>query len=69
VELFVSANSVEMMGSSTLGWDKVHRGTITSHSIPGDHLAMVTEPHVRLVVELLGRSLRGSRVSGIARSA
>ncbi|HEY6537984.1 MAG TPA: amino acid adenylation domain-containing protein [Candidatus Dormibacteraeota bacterium] len=69
LELFVSANSVEMMGSETLGWEKIHQRPLTSHVIPGDHLAMVTEPQVRLVVDLLTSSLGGLQIAGAAPSA
>ncbi|MGC2192719.1 MAG: amino acid adenylation domain-containing protein [Candidatus Dormiibacterota bacterium] len=63
MELFVSADSVETMSGRSLGWDRVHNGPIRTHSIPGDHLAMVKEPTVRLVVDILRDSLRATQAA------
>jgi amino acid adenylation domain-containing protein len=58
IDLFTSADNVDATGSPTLGWESVHQGPITLHAIPGKHLAMMTEPNVRLVAEALSRSLQ-----------
>ena len=60
--VFGTADMVDMTGSPSLGWETVHRGPITVHPIPGDHLSMLTEPHVRLVADILTGSLREAQV-------
>jgi amino acid adenylation domain-containing protein len=58
LDLFTSADVVDVTGSPTLGWEKAHRGRITVHAISGKHLSVVTEPNVRVVAEILSASLR-----------
>jgi amino acid adenylation domain-containing protein len=60
MDLFTSADRVNSTGSSTLGWEKVHLGQIRLHAIPGKHLAMLTEPNVRLAAEILSGGVRGA---------
>jgi amino acid adenylation domain-containing protein len=44
--VFTTEYSVARFGSDTLGWDRVHKGSIEAVSIPGDHNSMWIEPHV-----------------------
>jgi thioesterase domain-containing protein len=37
----------------TIGWNKVISGPIETYLVPGDHLEMIREPHVRLLAEHL----------------
>jgi thioesterase domain-containing protein len=60
MELFASADSADAVGGPTLGWEKVHRGPITVHMIPGKHSSMLIEPTVRIVAEILTDSLRST---------
>jgi amino acid adenylation domain-containing protein len=66
LDLFVSVGSAEKTDSASLGWVNVHRGPIALHAIPGEHLDVITEPHVRLVVEIVRTSLRRTMSSGAA---
>jgi amino acid adenylation domain-containing protein len=66
MDLFTSADNVDVTGTATLGWDSVHRGPLTLHTIPGKHLAMLTEPNVRVVAEILSASLRRALAVGEA---
>jgi amino acid adenylation domain-containing protein len=57
LDLFASADSARKTGNSSLGWDAVHKGQMTVHSVPGTHLALVTQPHVELVAGIIRESL------------
>jgi amino acid adenylation domain-containing protein len=57
MHLFVSAESARRVSSRSLGWEEVHRGPLMLHPMPGDHLELVMEPHVRLVAEIISSSL------------
>jgi amino acid adenylation domain-containing protein len=69
MELFVSADVVDMSGEPSLGWERVHRGTITVHPIPGTHLSMLTDPHVKMVASIVSESLRRAQVAQVAHPA
>jgi amino acid adenylation domain-containing protein len=58
MDLYVSREMAIRTGRASLGWTELHGGSITVRSIPGDHLAMMTEPHVRIVAESLAAALR-----------
>jgi thioesterase domain-containing protein/acyl carrier protein len=36
-----------------MGWDKVSSKPVETYSVPGDHITMVTEPHVRVLAQKL----------------
>jgi len=61
MQLFASADSIRATGSPTLGWEQVHRGPITQHVLAGDHMAMMTEPYVRVAAQLARESLLRAR--------
>lgn len=48
-----------------LEWEALATGGLEIHEVPGDHLSMVLEPHVRTLAEKLARCLdkAGARVS------
>ncbi len=41
----------------TLGWDEHADGPVEVHDVPGDHITMLVEPHVRVLAERLGECL------------
>ncbi|HEX2189089.1 MAG TPA: hypothetical protein VHG51_09350, partial [Longimicrobiaceae bacterium] len=43
----------------TLGWERVVRGGIELRSSPGDHFAMVREPHAGALAREVQRALDG----------
>ena len=45
-------------GSDSLGWEEVHRGALRIHQAPGDHLTMVTAPHVDVLAAMVAQSVR-----------
>jgi amino acid adenylation domain-containing protein len=67
MELFVSKEMAESTGSPSLGWESFHQGPMTVHSVPGEHLSMVTEPHVRAVAENLASALRLAQLPQLSR--
>jgi thioesterase domain-containing protein len=58
VTLFLTEEGVAHTGSRSLGWEQVHKGPLQVHSVPGEHVSMVIEPHVSVVAEMLTLSLR-----------
>jgi len=64
VDLYVSDEMVRTTGSRSLGWEKLHRGALAVHAIPGEHLSMVKEPHVRVLAKSLATSLRSAQLLG-----
>jgi thioesterase domain-containing protein len=36
-----------------MGWDQVSSEPVETYSVPGDHITMMTEPHVRVLAEKL----------------
>ena len=58
MDLFVTAERATGSGSDSLGWAELHQGALRVHRFEGDHRAMVTEPQVTLVAEMVSRSLR-----------
>jgi amino acid adenylation domain-containing protein len=67
VDLYVSDEMAKTTGSRSLGWDKLHRGALAVHAIPGEHLSMVKEPHVRVLAKSLATSLRSAQLLGTDR--
>jgi thioesterase domain-containing protein len=41
----------------TLGWDALVTGGLAIHDVPGNHMNMIEEPHVRALAEQLGHCL------------
>ncbi len=58
MDLFRTKAAVDLSGSGSLGWEDVHHGALRTHTVPGEHLTMVTEPHVSTLAEMVSSSLR-----------
>jgi thioesterase domain-containing protein len=50
---------------STLGWRSLSTVPVTVHSVPGNHLTMLTIPHIGKVAEVLRTCLTGDSGSGV----
>ena len=61
MELFVTADGTTYSGSRSLGWDRLHRGPLRIHEVPGRHNSMLIEPHVHVVAERLAQSFQQAR--------
>ncbi|MBH8560937.1 amino acid adenylation domain-containing protein [Nostoc sp. CENA67] len=46
----------EMAEDSAWGWDKVSAQPVDIHFVPGDHITMMTKPHVQVLAELLTKA-------------
>jgi amino acid adenylation domain-containing protein len=58
MDLFVTADRAAGAGSDSLGWTELHGGVLRVHRVEGDHRAIVTEPQVAVVADMVGHSLR-----------
>jgi thioesterase domain-containing protein len=48
----------------TLGWKELVSGEIETHAVPGDHISMLSQPHVRILADTLAASIdRAGRCS------
>jgi thioesterase domain-containing protein/acyl carrier protein len=45
--------SEQFWDNPAMGWDKVSSEPVETYSVPGDHITMVTEPHVQVLAEKL----------------
>ncbi len=61
IDLFRTNGAMLYNGSDSLGWNEVHRGALRVHEAPGDHLTMVTEPHVDVLAAMVAQSLRAAQ--------
>ena len=57
--LCASEQVAQVTQDGMLGWGKLAAGGVETHYIPGDHYAIVREPHVQLLAERLGTYLDG----------
>jgi amino acid adenylation domain-containing protein len=67
--LFAAEHREAWFGSDRdphLGWDAWARGGVEVHGVPGGHIQMVLEPHVRTLAEKLRRCLRAADPHGLA---
>lgn len=58
MNLFVTTDTVEQIGSPSLGWADVHRGPLHLHHAPGDHDSLMSETFVADFTELVMTTLR-----------
>ena len=49
--------SDEVLRDSTFGWSQLSMEAVEIHSVPGDHVTMMVEPHVQILAERLRASL------------
>jgi thioesterase domain-containing protein/acyl carrier protein len=52
-QITVFPASEQFCDDPAMGWDKVSSEPVQIYSVPGDHLTMMTEPHVRVLAEKL----------------
>jgi thioesterase domain-containing protein len=45
--------SEEFRDDPAMGWDKFSSESVDTHDVPGDHVTMVTEPHVQVLAKKL----------------
>jgi thioesterase domain-containing protein len=57
VDLYVTTDGMQMSRSEYLGWDAVHRGILTRHEAPGDHMTMLSEPNVTVLSRMMAARL------------
>jgi thioesterase domain-containing protein len=53
VDLYATIDGVRMSRSEYLGWDAVHKGLLTRYEAPGDHMTMLSEPHVNVLARMM----------------
>ena len=54
---FVNETVLKIAQDSTWGWSNLTAESVDVHFVPGDHHTMMTEPHVRVLAELLLASI------------
>ena len=47
-----------------MGWDTFSSLPVEAHSVPGDHITMISEPHVQTLAEKLRACLDGVQANG-----
>jgi thioesterase domain-containing protein len=52
-QITVFPASEQFCDDPAMGWDKVSSEPVQTYSVPGDHITMMTEPHVRVLAEKL----------------
>jgi amino acid adenylation domain-containing protein len=63
MHLFVSEGFAAYMQLDLLGWDDVHKGTLTVDRLGGDHVSLLQPPEVEQLAEMMLESLRKARAS------
>ncbi len=53
------AQDRELRDDPTLGWTELVSGNIERHVVPGDHISMLTQHHVRILAHALASCLDG----------
>jgi thioesterase domain-containing protein len=64
--IFAAEASARATHSLTLGWDRVHRGPVQTHILPGTHLSLLQEPDVGLLARTLAVCVRGAETAASA---
>ena len=64
--VFFTQASLAIAGSTTLGWERVHRGPIEAVGVPGDHLTLWTEPNVAHLAVAVAARVRTAAASATA---
>jgi len=64
VVLFRTRESIETTGSPFLGWEKTGVDGWVVYDVPGSHLTMLGEPHVRTLAAKLADALRDTESGG-----
>ena len=54
------------MNDPLWGWSEVSTGPVEVHSVPGDHITIMKEPHVQVIAQKLMACIeRASRARGL----
>jgi thioesterase domain-containing protein len=64
MDVFLTSEAARNSGSSSFGWETVHKGSLLVHDVPGGHLTMVMEPDVFVVAQMLSENLRLAQAAG-----
>jgi thioesterase domain-containing protein len=62
--IFAAEASARATHSQTLGWDRVHRGPVHTHVLPGTHLSLLQDPHVGLLASAMAACVRDAEAAG-----
>jgi amino acid adenylation domain-containing protein len=57
LDVFISDRTASIYGRSG-GWDRLHKGVLRVHSVPGDHLSIIEAPQLAMVAEVLSKRMR-----------
>jgi thioesterase domain-containing protein len=57
LDIFISDRTASIYGRSG-GWDRLHKGVLRVHSVPGDHLSIIEAPQLAMVAEVLSKRMR-----------
>jgi thioesterase domain-containing protein len=57
LDVFISDRTASIYGSSG-GWDRLHKGDLRAHSVPGDHISIIEAPQLTKVVEIMRERMR-----------
>jgi amino acid adenylation domain-containing protein len=63
MHLFVSEGTAADAEADLLGWDEVHKGTLTVHRLAGNHNTALDLPEVKQLAGIMFESLRKARAS------
>ncbi|HLL48497.1 MAG TPA: alpha/beta fold hydrolase, partial [Longimicrobiaceae bacterium] len=64
--LLLRAAEHDPADTESAGWERLARGGVELHAVPGNHFTLVREPHAAALAGLLGRCLDGGGASGAA---
>ena len=57
LDVFMSDHSAAVCGRSG-GWDRLHKGVLCVHSVPGDHTSMIEAPQLAMIAEVLSERMK-----------
>ncbi len=57
LDLYITTDGMQMSQRQYLGWEEVHRGSLTLHKAPGDHMTMLSEPNIAVLAEMMAARL------------
>jgi thioesterase domain-containing protein len=64
LDVFATSDELATIRSASLGWDQVHHGSITHHTVPGDHRSLVrASKEVQVASEMVATALRAAQAA------
>jgi amino acid adenylation domain-containing protein len=57
LNVFISDRTAAVWGCSG-GWDRLHKGVLRVHSVPGDHTSIVEAPQLAIVAQVLSERMK-----------